>query len=88
MTGYTHKPKFDCPQLSSSAKDTSQTSSPGQKTDSKEETELKEEEKKEDTPAAAAATEEKKEESKEDAKQSTAKQDADVKEEKSGERRT
>ncbi|XP_074554981.1 chromodomain-helicase-DNA-binding protein 3 isoform X2 [Halichoeres trimaculatus] len=71
----------DPEELSSSTKDTSQTSSPGQKTDSKEDTNLKEEEKKEETPAAA--TEEKKEESKDETKQSTTKQDADVKEEKS-----
>lgn len=65
------------PQLSSLTKETSQSVSPGQKTEGKEEGDLKEEEKKETSDAPS--TEDKKEESKEDAKQ-----DTEVKEEKSG----
>uniref|UniRef100_A0A671V9W4 Chromodomain helicase DNA binding protein 3 n=1 Tax=Sparus aurata TaxID=8175 RepID=A0A671V9W4_SPAAU len=62
--------------LSSLTKETSQSASPGQKTEGKEEGDLKEEEKKETSDAPS--TEDKKEESKEDAKQ-----DTEVKEEKS-----
>ncbi|XP_049923605.1 chromodomain-helicase-DNA-binding protein 3 isoform X2 [Epinephelus moara] len=70
-------------ELSSSTKDTSQSSSPSQKTEGKDDAELKEEEKKETTDAPAATTEEKKvqEESKEETKQ-----EMEVKEEKTGEK--
>ncbi|XP_036966968.1 chromodomain-helicase-DNA-binding protein 3 isoform X3 [Acanthopagrus latus] len=66
----------DAEELSSLTKETSQSASPGQKTEGKEEGDLKEEEKKETSDAPS--TEDKKEESKEDAKQ-----DTEVKEEKS-----
>ncbi|XP_073330820.1 chromodomain-helicase-DNA-binding protein 3 isoform X2 [Pagrus major] len=66
----------DPEELSSLTKETSQSASPGQKTEGREESDLKEEEKKETTDAPS--TEDKKEESKEDAKQ-----DTEVKEEKS-----
>uniref|UniRef100_A0A7N8XHL5 Chromodomain helicase DNA binding protein 3 n=1 Tax=Mastacembelus armatus TaxID=205130 RepID=A0A7N8XHL5_9TELE len=61
------------------------SASPGQKSDGKEEGDLREEEKKETNDTPAAGSEEKKvqEESKEELKQSS-KQDAEVKEEKSG----
>ncbi|XP_078020470.1 chromodomain-helicase-DNA-binding protein 3 isoform X10 [Epinephelus lanceolatus] len=70
-------------ELSSSTKDTSQSSSPSQKTEGKDDADLKEEEKKETTDAPAATTEEKKvqEESKEETKQ-----EMEVKEEKTGEK--
>ncbi|XP_042257215.1 chromodomain-helicase-DNA-binding protein 3 isoform X1 [Thunnus maccoyii] len=62
----------------------SQNASPGQKTEGKDESDVKEEEKKETSDAPAATTEEKKvqEEGKEETKQTT-KQDTEVKEEKS-----
>ncbi|KAM8747508.1 chromodomain-helicase-DNA-binding protein 3 isoform 2-T2 [Acanthopagrus schlegelii] len=69
----------DAEELSSLTKETSQSASPGQKTEGKEEGDLKEEEKKE--MSDAPSTEDKKEESKEDAKQ-----DTEVKEEKSAEK--
>ncbi|KAL7374774.1 hypothetical protein ABVT39_006844 [Epinephelus coioides] len=70
-------------ELSSSTKDTSQSSSPSQKTEGKDDADLKEEEKKETTDAQAATSEEKKvqEESKEETKQ-----EMEVKEEKTGEK--
>lgn len=70
------------PQLS--LKKISQNASPNQKTEGKEESDLKDEEKKGSTDGPASTTEEKKvqEESKEETKQT--KQDAEVKEEKSG----
>lgn len=72
------KPCFPCAaKLSASTKDTSSNVSAGQRTDGKEESELKEEEKKETTSGAA---EEKTEESNEEAKP-----DSKVKEEKPGE---
>ncbi|XP_041634913.1 chromodomain-helicase-DNA-binding protein 3 isoform X2 [Cheilinus undulatus] len=68
-------------ELSSSTKETSQTSSPGQKNEGKEDSDLKDEEKKETTDTSATSTEDKKEDNKEDTQ--TAKQDVEVKEEKS-----
>ncbi|CAK6952948.1 chromodomain-helicase-DNA-binding protein 3 isoform X5 [Scomber scombrus] len=67
----------------------SQNASPGQKTEGKDESDVKEEEKKETTDAPPATTEEKKaqEESKEESKQTT-KQDTEVKEEKSDAEKT
>ncbi|XP_062301416.1 chromodomain-helicase-DNA-binding protein 3 isoform X5 [Scomber scombrus] len=67
----------------------SQNASPGQKTEGKDESDVKEEEKKETTDASPATTEEKKaqEESKEESKQTT-KQDTEVKEEKSDAEKT
>ncbi|XP_053199387.1 chromodomain-helicase-DNA-binding protein 3 isoform X4 [Scomber japonicus] len=67
----------------------SQNASPGQKTEGKDESDVKEEEKKETTDAPPATTEEKKtqEESKGESKQTT-KQDTEVKEEKSDAEKT
>lgn len=78
---------FYSPQLSSSTKEAPQNASPGQKSEGKEDGDLKEGEKKETSDAPAASTEEAKaqEESKEEAKQAS-KQD-EVKEEKSGEKK-
>ncbi|XP_071315591.1 chromodomain-helicase-DNA-binding protein 3 isoform X4 [Trachinotus anak] len=76
----------DPEELSSSMKETLQSASPGQKTEGKEERDLKEVEKKETTDAPAAAKDEKKaQESKEETKQ-TSNQDTEFKEEKSGEK--
>ncbi|KAG7241601.1 hypothetical protein INR49_025521 [Caranx melampygus] len=76
----------DAEELSSSAKETPQSASPGQKSEGKEESELKEAERKETSEASAAAKDQKKgQESKEETKQ-TAKQDTDLKDEKSGEK--
>ncbi|XP_026209293.1 chromodomain-helicase-DNA-binding protein 3 isoform X3 [Anabas testudineus] len=69
----------DLEELSSSTKETSQSASPGQKTEGKDESHLKEEEKKETTDTSSATTEE---ERKEETKQ-TSKHDTEVKEEKS-----
>ncbi|KAK2863071.1 hypothetical protein Q5P01_002604 [Channa striata] len=67
---------------SETTKEASQSGSPCQKSEGKDEGNLKEEEKKETTDTPAASTEDKKEGSKEEKKQ-ISKQDADVKEEKS-----
>ncbi|XP_026209292.1 chromodomain-helicase-DNA-binding protein 3 isoform X2 [Anabas testudineus] len=72
----------DLEELSSSTKETSQSASPGQKTEGKDESHLKEEEKKETTDTSSATTEE---ERKEETKQ-TSKHDTEVKEEKSAEK--
>ncbi|XP_075948794.1 chromodomain-helicase-DNA-binding protein 3 isoform X4 [Anarhichas minor] len=73
----------DPEELSSSTKDTAENVSPGQRNQGTEDSDLKEEEKKETSDSPAATTEEKRvqEESKEETKQ-----DAEVKEEKSGEK--
>ncbi|XP_072232882.1 chromodomain-helicase-DNA-binding protein 3 [Leuresthes tenuis] len=74
----------DAEELSSSTKETSHSASPGQNTEGKDESDVKEDERKEKDDASADTTEDKKvqEESKEETKH-TSKQDADVKKEKS-----